>query len=254
MKPSDVQRAAEAGDDLVADPEGAAGLFVDDEVGVALAEPRVGVGEPVPLVGHRTNGLRQQLDAVDLHAELAVAGGHDRALDAHPVAEVEIAERGEPVVADHRLGDEQLDLAAAVAQRGEDQLALLAAQHHPAGDGDSLVGLGAGLERSEASRSSVERVRAIEAVRVRIGTGVAQRPDLVEPLGLLGRQTTAAGVSARRRVLRDSQGPRRYRFDGADREPFRLAAQRCAGRLVADMRLDNDPETVRAQPWATNRN
>ena len=55
-----------------------------------------------------------------------------------PVAEIELGERGERVVADDRLRDEQLHLAAAVAQRGEDQLALLAAQHHPPGHRDAV--------------------------------------------------------------------------------------------------------------------
>ncbi len=38
-------------------------------------------------------------------------------------------DRLERVVADDRLGDEQLDLAGAVAQRGEDQLARITQQH-----------------------------------------------------------------------------------------------------------------------------
>ena len=190
-----LQRATEAGDDLVTDPERPARLFVDDEIGVALAKPRVGVGEPVPLVGHRPDRLRQQLDAIDLDAELALAGGHHGALCTQPITEIELAEGGETLVADHALRDEQLHLAAAIDQGGEDQLALLAAQHHPAGDGDSLVGLGARPERTVGRAQLFERVRAIEAVRIRVGAGVAQGPDLVEPLGLLGRQPAADGVS-----------------------------------------------------------
>ena len=95
MKPSAVQRAPEAGDDRVTDSERPPGLLVDDQIGVALAEAGVGVGEAVPLVGHRPHRLGQQLDAVDLDAQLALARGHHRALDADPVAEVELAERGE---------------------------------------------------------------------------------------------------------------------------------------------------------------
>ena len=84
-----VQRAAEAGDHRVADLEGAPRLVVDDQVGVALTEAGVGVGEPVPLVGQRPDGLGQQFDLLDLHRQLALAGGHDGAVDADPVAEVE---------------------------------------------------------------------------------------------------------------------------------------------------------------------
>jgi hypothetical protein len=85
----------------------------------------------------------------------------------------------------------ELHLGAAIDQSREDQLALLAAQHHPAGHGDTLVRLGPGLQRRELSAQLIERMRAIEPVRVRVGARVAQRPDLVEPLGLLGRETTA---------------------------------------------------------------
>ena len=35
----------------------------------------------------------------------------------------------------------------------------------------------------------------VETIRVRVGTGVAQRLDLVEPLGLLDSQAAACGVS-----------------------------------------------------------
>ena len=96
-----VQCSAEAGNGLVPDLKRAPRLFVDDQVGVALAEPRVGVREPVPLVGHRSHCFRQQLDAIDLDAELALASGHDGAFGAQPVAEIEFAERGKPVVSDH---------------------------------------------------------------------------------------------------------------------------------------------------------
>ena len=89
MKPRVVERAAEAGDDLVAHVERPPGVGVDDEVDVALAEPGVGVGQAVPLVGQRAQRLGEQLEAVDLHRQLAGAGRHHRAVDADPVAAVE---------------------------------------------------------------------------------------------------------------------------------------------------------------------
>ena len=51
-----------------------------------------------------------------------------------------------------------------------------------------------GCECPELGADLLERVGAVEAVRVRVGAGVAQRLDLVEPLGLLGGQAAACGV------------------------------------------------------------
>ncbi|CAB4898651.1 unannotated protein [freshwater metagenome] len=187
-----VQGAPEAGDDRVAYLEGPAGFFVHDEVGVTLAVAGVGVGEALPLVGHGSQRLREQLEPIDLHAEFALTCGHHDALGPHPVAEVEIADLVERFVADNCLGDEQLDLVGAVAQRGEDELALFALEHHPPGDGHAHLGLGAGLERTVRSADLGQRVRAIEAIGVWV---VAERPHVVElgqALGLLGRQTTTA--------------------------------------------------------------
>ena len=62
MKPWSCERAPEAGDDRVADLEDPAGLVVDDQVDVALAEAGVGVGEAVPLVGQRAHRLGEQLE------------------------------------------------------------------------------------------------------------------------------------------------------------------------------------------------
>ena len=45
------------------------------------------------------------------------------------------------------VGGDALHLPFAVTQRCEDQLALLAAQHHSAGDADAGVDLGAGFQR-----------------------------------------------------------------------------------------------------------
>ena len=86
-----MQRASKAGDDLMADAEVAPSILVDDQVRVALAEPRVGVGEAVPLVGQRSYSLRQQFKSLHLHAQFTLAGGHDGAVNADPVAEVEVA-------------------------------------------------------------------------------------------------------------------------------------------------------------------
>ena len=70
--------------------EDAPGVVVHDQVDVALPEAGVDVGETVPLVGQRAEGLGQELERRDLHRQLALTGGHHRAVDAHPVAQVEL--------------------------------------------------------------------------------------------------------------------------------------------------------------------
>ena len=189
-----VEGAAEAGDDGMADLEGAPGIGVHDEVGVSLTEPGVGVGEAVPLVGHRPHGLRQQLEAVDLHTELALACGHHRAFHTHPVAEVEGTERLERLVADDSLRHEQLDVVAAVAHGDEDELALFAQQHHATGDRYPHLGLDAGLEVAVCGADVGQGVRAVEAVRVRVQARLADTVDLGEALGLLGEEAAPVFV------------------------------------------------------------
>ena len=96
------ERAPEAGDHLVAHVERPPGVGVDDEVDVALAEAGVGVGQAVPLVGQRAQRLGEQREVLDLHRQLAGARRHDRAVDADPVAAVELLDGGEALVADRR--------------------------------------------------------------------------------------------------------------------------------------------------------
>ena len=93
--------APDRGDRGEADGEDAARVLVDDEVDVALAEAGVDVGEAVPLVGQRAQRLGQELEAVDLDRQLALAGRHHGAVDADPVAEVEGVEGVVRVVAEH---------------------------------------------------------------------------------------------------------------------------------------------------------
>ena len=66
--------------------------------------------------------------------------------DADPVTAVELLDGREAVVADDGLGHEQLDLGAALGDRGEHELAGVALEEDASGDGDVRIGLGAGLE------------------------------------------------------------------------------------------------------------
>ena len=197
MKPRSCERAPEAGDHLVADLERAAGLLVDDQVGVALAEPGVGVGQAVPLVGQRADRLRQQLEAVDLDAQLALAGGHHRARRRRPSrrgrGRANAANASSPI---DRLRDEQLDLAGAVADGGEDQLARVADAASPGRRRRPVRRSRCPARVARArSRTSAERVRPVEAVRVRARRRArAASSSLRQPLGLLGRQPAAASA------------------------------------------------------------
>ena len=152
----------------VADLEDPAGLLVDDEVGVALAVAGVGVGEALPLVGQRPHGLGQQLEALDLDRQLALAGRHDGALDPDPVAEVERIEGLVALVAQHRPGDEELDLAGPVPHGGEGQLALAADEEEATGDGHPRLGLGPRGQVAVRGPELAERRAAVEAVGVRV--------------------------------------------------------------------------------------
>ena len=141
-----LQRAAKARDGGVANLEGAARLFVDDQVRVSLSVARVDVGESMPLVGHWSNALGKQRHARCLDRQFTLAGGHDESRSADPVTQIEFVDLVEPIVAHDGLGDEQLDFSGAVAQGDEDQLALVALEHHASCDGHLDVGFGTCFE------------------------------------------------------------------------------------------------------------
>ena len=177
-----IEKVTETLDDDAPRAEHGRGLVIRDEVHVAAAIPDVDVGEAVPLVGQRAQRLRQELESVDLHRELALAGGHHGAFGADPVAEIEVGKVIEPLVTDDGLGDEELQLARAIAQGGEDQLALLAQQHRPPRDADPDLGLDARLECSVPVADLRQCVRAVEAVRIRLAAVLAHFVDLGEAL------------------------------------------------------------------------
>ncbi len=212
-----LQRATEAGDHGVADVEGPTCLGVDDEVGVALAESRVGVGEPVPLVRQRADRLGEQFERVDLDRQLAGSGRHHRAVDADPVAAVERLDVGEAVVADHGPGDEQLQLDASIGDGGEHELAGVALEQHAAGDRHLGVGLRAGREVAPTGpgRSAAVWVRSNRygygwrpAARQLVDLGLAARPLGGEPAARRRRSVQWARWSRGLTVL--GQAPARH--------------------------------------------
>ena len=111
-----------------------AAVVVDDQVHVALAVAALDVGEPVPLVGQRTQRLDEQPQALDPHRELAGPRLEKRAFGAEDVADVPALEvlvgRAERVVLQEHLHE-----PGAVLELGETRLAHDALEHHPPGDG-----------------------------------------------------------------------------------------------------------------------
>jgi hypothetical protein len=139
----------------------------------------------MPLVGQRAERLGQQPEAADLDRQLAPAGGHDLALDADPVAEVEPGELGQRFLPHVALGDEQLDGGGAVPQGGEDELALPADQQEAAGHPHGHPGLGAGFEGAELLVERGGGAVAVEADRVGVAARRPDRLDLGETAGVL---------------------------------------------------------------------
>ena len=186
------------------------GVVVHDEVDVALAEAGVDVGEPVPLVGQRAQRLGEQLEAVDLHRQLALAGGHHRAVDADPVAEVEGVERVVRLLPEHAAATRR-------AARVPDWSRMVAnvslpwrrsSRMRPATRTRTSVSV-PGVEVAELGPQLGEGAVAVEADRVRVD---APRPELVEvgqPAGPLGRD-----------VERGRRRPRTCRRAGAGIRPM----------------------------------
>ena len=152
--------AANRGDDLEARREDVAHLGVGDEVDVALAVARLGVGQTVVLLRQRTQRLREQRDLSRRDRQLASAGAHDGPDRADPVAEVEFLDCLERVFADEVDAREELQVAGRVSDDEEDDLALVALGDETPGDADDRLGLGARLEVSVARLRAVRRARS----------------------------------------------------------------------------------------------
>ena len=125
-------------------------------------------------------------------------------MHAHPVAEVELLHLIEGVLADHDLGDEQLDVDASIGERGEHELAGVALEHHASGDRHLVGCLHPGFERAPVVTNLGNCVCAVKAVGVRVLAVFAQLVDARQPSGPLGAEPAAvvgdrfiAGVGGR---------------------------------------------------------
>ena len=160
--------AADGGNHLEALLERVAHLAVHDEVDIALAIARLLVGQAVELLRQGAQRLAEQLERCHGHGQLPALRAHHRALDADPVAHVQVLELGERVLAQRVDAAEQLHVARGVAQLEESQLALIALRHDAAGDLHLVLGGRAVLEVGVlfGQVGQVVRVRERMAVRV----------------------------------------------------------------------------------------
>ena len=126
--------ATEGRDDSGTLAEGLAHVLVHDQVDIALTITGLLVGKAVELLGQRTNGLGKKREATRRHGELATLSANHNALDAHDIAQVELAQ-ALPVILVHIIDTtEELDIARRVAQHDEHNLALAALGNNTATD------------------------------------------------------------------------------------------------------------------------
>ena len=121
---------------LEADVEDVPRLLVDHEVDVALTRAQLDVVERLVLVGRRTQRLAQQRERLHADGDLAAPRPHDHTRHADPVTTVEVVEVMVRLVADRAGVDKQLDVAGAVLQYGERQLALPTNELQPTREAD----------------------------------------------------------------------------------------------------------------------
>ncbi len=153
-----------------------AGVGRHDQVEVALARAGLGVHQRPGLRGQRPDRLAQQPRRAREHRQLAPAAGHDAALEAHPVADVDRPGVGEPLLPHLRPRGHDLEEPALVLEAQEDQAAVVALEHHAAGHVHDDLGLGPGLERPELLADLGQRV--VARIRDRVGVDAARAEGL----------------------------------------------------------------------------
>ena len=163
-----LKEPADHRDDPRAKEQPFARCAVHDKVEVALAVHLLGVGEAVPLLGERPEGLGKKHARLNPHGHLAGLRLKERPPGADDVAEVELLEHGKGLVADDVLLQVDLDLALLVQQLGKLALAHVADRHEAARHGhrDRIVlAVDVGLQRLAREMGRLE----LGAERVRAG-------------------------------------------------------------------------------------
>ena len=127
---------------------------------------------------------------------------HHDTLGADPVAQIEVVECGVAVVAQVGTGHEQLQLATAVAQRGERELAHPSQQHDPTRHPNRVIRLGTGLDLTPVLDELGRGVRAIEADGIGLDPRVSQLVDLGQAAFPLAKLHFGTGFGSARDWIR----------------------------------------------------
>ncbi len=148
------------------------GPRVDDQVHVALPDPRLGVGQPGVLVGQRPQRLGGDRERVRQHRQLAGPRRDD--LPGHPdvVAQIDVPlPRRQRFLAHARERDHHLDVPGSVAQGGEAELAADPGQDDAARDARGRPGRGVRRQGSVLVPQQGHRRRPRVAHRIGVDSG-----------------------------------------------------------------------------------
>ena len=129
-----IEEPSDLSDHAAPGQEGATNLRVGHEVHVALPIADLDVGEPVPLLGRRQQGLAEEGQLAGFDRELALAGAHHAARDPQEVAEVDEIEQAIGRLPHHVLAHVDLKPVLPVRQGGKGGLAVGPLQEHAPGD------------------------------------------------------------------------------------------------------------------------
>src|SRR5574341_408918 len=122
-EPPGSQEGADGLDDPGAEHEDLLYLGVHDEVHVPLAVADFHIGEAMPLFRERAEGFREQGELLHVRGKLVCPGPEQEAFDADKVADIELLEQVEALLAQSVLLEIELDLSRAVLDMDEAGLA-----------------------------------------------------------------------------------------------------------------------------------
>ena len=167
-----MEKIADLANNGAAEQEGALDFIVGHQVEIALPIANLGVHQAMPFFGRRAERLGKNNKRGHLDGDFAGLGGEHGAVHADEIAEVEVFEDVELVVAERLFLRVNLDAAALVFDVDEDAFAHLAVGGDAAGEGDFAVldVIGAGVVAGFGGGKFIgKRVNATGAERGELG-------------------------------------------------------------------------------------